>query len=55
MTISPAPAMSPFQAIVMAILQGMTELRELDLRNTRVTDAGVKRLQQALPALKVTR
>ena len=30
-------------------LQGMTQLSNLDLRHTKVTVAGVKRLQQALP------
>ena len=36
-------------------LKGLTNLSKLDVRYTRVTDAGVKELQQTLPNLKVDR
>ena len=35
-----------------AVLKG---LQELDLRGTKVTDAGVEDLQKALPTLKIKR
>ncbi|NQU21935.1 MAG: hypothetical protein HQ567_11685 [Candidatus Nealsonbacteria bacterium] len=34
-------------------LEGMTSLQSLDLRGTQVTDAGIKKLQQALPNCKI--
>jgi hypothetical protein len=34
-------------------LQGMTSLRLVNLRRTRVTKAGVQQLQQALPDCKI--
>jgi uncharacterized membrane protein len=36
-------------------LRGMTQLQELSLECTEVTDAGVKKLQQALPNCTITR
>ena len=36
-------------------LKGLTKLQSLDLRNTQVTDAGVKGLQKALPKCKIDR
>ena len=39
----------------LASLYNLTDLRELYLGNTRVTDAGVKKLQQALPNCKIIR
>jgi hypothetical protein len=36
-------------------LHRLTQLRELDLTGTRVSDAAVRRLQEALPAMKITR
>ncbi len=36
-------------------LSGMSKLQTLDLTGTRVTDAGVRRFQQELPKVKVTR
>ena len=36
-------------------LKGFTQLRELDLTGTQVTDAGVAKLQKALPNCKITR
>jgi len=33
----------------------LTKLGWLDLADTKVTDAGVKKLQQALPNCKITR
>jgi hypothetical protein len=37
------------------VLKGLTALRLLDLTNTKVTDAGVKELQKALPELEIVR
>ena len=34
-------------------LKGLTNLEELDLRWTKVTDAGVAKLQQALPNCEI--
>ena len=34
-------------------LKGLTKLERLDLSDTKVTDAGVKKLQQALPKCKI--
>lgn len=34
-------------------LSGLTQLRELDLNFTKVTDAGVKKLRQALPKCEI--
>ena len=34
-------------------LKGLANLRELNLDGTKVTDAGVKGLQKALPKLKI--
>jgi Leucine-rich repeat (LRR) protein len=39
----------------LAHLKGLAKLSFLDLTKTRVTDAGVKGLQQALPSLKIIR
>ena len=36
-------------------LKGLTQLRKLDLCGTQVTDAGVAKLQKALPNCKITR
>jgi hypothetical protein len=36
-------------------LKGLTGLRKLDLRHTKVTPAGVRDLQKALPALEIVR
>ena len=36
-------------------LKGLTQLQKLDLANTKVTDAGVKDLQKALPKLEIVR
>jgi hypothetical protein len=36
-------------------LEKLTALRSVLIYETRVTDAGVKRLQQALPAVKIRR
>ncbi len=36
-------------------LTGLTKLATLDLSGTQVTDAGVAKLQQALPNCKITR
>ncbi len=33
----------------------LKELRQLDLTDTQVTDAGVAKLQQSLPNCKITR
>jgi len=33
----------------------LTQLRTLDLSDTKVTDQGVKKLQQALPNCKIER
>jgi hypothetical protein len=35
-------------------LMKLTNLKSLNLRKTQVTDAGVKRLQQALPKCVIT-
>jgi hypothetical protein len=37
----------------LAHLRGLTELRLLVVYDTQVTDAGIRRLRQALPALQV--
>jgi Leucine-rich repeat (LRR) protein len=34
-------------------LKGLTKLEDLNIRHTQVTNAGVKRLQEALPKLKI--
>jgi hypothetical protein len=34
-------------------LKGLTQLQILDLQRTKVTDAGVAKLQQALPNCKI--
>jgi hypothetical protein len=34
-------------------LQALTDLEELDLRGTQVTEEGVKKLQEALPDCKI--
>ena len=39
----------------LARLQGLTQLKHLYLKNTRVTDAGVKALEKALPNVKIER
>jgi hypothetical protein len=39
----------------LAHLEGLKELEELDLHDTRVTDAGIERLQRALPRVKIER
>lgn len=39
----------------LAHLQGFTQLQTLNLRGTRVTDAGVKKLDKALPNVKIER
>ena len=36
-------------------LKGLSNLQDLDLGGTKVTDAGVKKLQQALPKCKIER
>ena len=36
-------------------LKRMTNLSKLEIRGTRVTDAGVRELQQALPGLTIYR
>jgi hypothetical protein len=36
-------------------LKGLTHLKELELTHTRATDVGVRRLQEALPKLKISR
>jgi hypothetical protein len=36
-------------------LKGLTELRYLDLRGTKVTEAGVEQLKKSLPSVLVTR
>ena len=36
-------------------LKGLTSLRELNVRQTKVTDAGVANLRKSLPKLKITR
>jgi hypothetical protein len=39
----------------LAHLKGLTNLGEVGLEGTQVTDAGVRDLQQALPSLKIHR
>ena len=39
----------------LAHLKGLTGLRVLDLQGTRITDAGVRALEEALPRLEVIR
>ena len=36
-------------------LKGLTELRYLDLRGTKVTEAGVRQLKKSLPNVKAWR
>lgn len=36
-------------------VKGLTNLQELDLRGTQVTEEGVKKLQEALPNCKIHR
>ena len=39
----------------LATLEGLDQLETLDLRGSSVTDAGVEKLQNALPKLKIHR
>ena len=52
---NPAAGAGPVTDAGLVHLQGMTNLTILDLRDTKVTDAGVAELKQALPNCEIKR